>query len=138
MLKIKDAVCKVINDVLAEDGRKLEATADETKLSTLGLDSMSMARVIVTLDDECKVAPFTQGGVDVTSIRTLGDLYRAYSLSPTEAAKDSTPVEADVVLAADIVPSPSGPRVRRTSSSRAPRASWAATCSMNFSIRQTR
>ncbi|WNG25226.1 NAD-dependent epimerase/dehydratase family protein [Cystobacter fuscus] len=106
MLKIKDAVCKVINDVLAEDGRKLEATADETKLSTLGLDSMSMARVIVTLDDECKVAPFTQGGVDVTSIRTLGDLYRAYSLSPTEAAKDSTPVEADVVLAADVVPSP--------------------------------
>ncbi|MBM7114485.1 thioester reductase domain-containing protein [Archangium primigenium] len=106
MLNIKDTVCKALNEVLAEEGRRLESTDEGTRLSSLGLDSLTMARVIVTLDYECDVSPFTQGGVDVTSVRTLGDLVQAYAGSSAADTVPPPPLEADATLAADIVPAP--------------------------------
>jgi len=50
------------------------------KLSeTLGLRSMDLAQIVLTLEDDLNTDPFQQ--IPITSIRTVGDLTQAYLVS---------------------------------------------------------
>jgi acyl carrier protein len=56
------------------------AIEPRAKLSeTLGLRSMDLAQIVLTLEDDLNTDPFQQ--IPITSIRTVGDLTQAYLVS---------------------------------------------------------
>ena len=64
------------------------AIAPEARLSeTLGLRSMDLAQIVLTLEDDLDCDPFQE--IPITSIRTVGDLTGAYlaALGLAEAAR---------------------------------------------------
>ena len=67
-----------IREVLAERGEEVPPLAGAEKLSaTLGLSSLDLAFVVAELEAELGVDPFAKL-VSITSVRSVGDLVRAY------------------------------------------------------------
>lgn len=77
---VAEAVRGATAAVMRERGLDTGAIADDAKLSeTLGLKSMDLAQVVLTLEDELGADPFRE--IPITSIRTVGDLVRAYAVT---------------------------------------------------------
>lgn len=66
--------------VMRERGLDTGPIAGDAKLSdTLGLKSMDLAQIVLTLEDALGVDPFRE--IPITSIRTVDDLVRAYAVT---------------------------------------------------------
>ena len=74
---VADRIADTIAEVMRERGLDPASIAPEARLTEgLGLKSMDLARIVLTLEDELEVDPFQT--VPITSIRTVGDLTAAY------------------------------------------------------------
>lgn len=65
---------KVLADTLDED----EAITVSRPLRDLGLNSLMLARVIVGLEQEKQLDPFSDGTHALVDVRSVGDLVEAY------------------------------------------------------------
>lgn len=79
-----DSVTAAVNDtiaaVMAQRGLDPARIAGDAKLSdTLGLKSMDLAQIVLTLEDDLETDPFQS--IPITSIRTVGDLIAAYAVA---------------------------------------------------------
>lgn len=77
----RDRIRATVEETIAEvmEARDLDPTliSSSAKLSeTLGLRSMDLAQIVLTLEDELETDPFQT--IPITSIRTVGDLTAAY------------------------------------------------------------
>lgn len=80
MNDIHATVQAVILSIAREKSPDLHVVSDAQGLvEELGLKSLDLARLIAILDLQLNVEPFAER-VAITSIRTVGDLYRAYAL----------------------------------------------------------
>jgi len=78
MQRVTAAVHRTIAEVMVQRGLDPAGIAAEAKLSdTLGLKSMDLAQIVLTLEDELETDPFQT--IPITSIRTVGDLVAAYA-----------------------------------------------------------
>ena len=76
--RVAEAVRDTVAAVMRERGLDTGLIAADAKLSdTLGLKSMDLARIVLTLEDEIGVDPFQR--IPITSVRTVGDLVSAYA-----------------------------------------------------------
>jgi acyl carrier protein len=76
--QIESAVHDKIRTLLAEHGNHYGRLSGMEKLSaTLGLSSLDLAFLVAELETTLGVDPFTKL-VSITSIRSVGDLVRAY------------------------------------------------------------
>jgi acyl carrier protein len=80
----RDRVEKTVESTIASimTARDLDPNviAPLAKLSeTLGLRSMDLAQIVLTLEDDLNTDPFQ--AIPITSIRTVGDLTQAYLVS---------------------------------------------------------
>lgn len=76
------AVRRTLRTILEEGGPPpaREPTAGD-RLDALGLKSLDLARLVAELEEELDFNPFAEL-VDITSVRTVGDLVAAYSAKP--------------------------------------------------------
>ena len=78
--RVEETVNATVAAVMAArdlDPGRIEPLA---KLSeTLGLRSMDLAQIVLTLEDDLNTDPFQE--IPITSIRTVGDLIQAYLVS---------------------------------------------------------
>ncbi len=75
--RIRAAVEETVADVMAQRNLDAALISADAKLSeTLGLRSMDLAQIVLTLEDDLETDPFQQ--IPITSIRTVGDLTQAY------------------------------------------------------------
>lgn len=78
--KVAEVVRGAVSAVMRERGLDTSRIAADAKLSdTLGLKSMDLAQIVLTLEDELGADPFRE--IPITSIRTVGDLTRAYTVT---------------------------------------------------------
>ena len=78
--QVTQAVKGAVATVMHERGLDTARIAEDAKLSdTLGLKSMDLAQIVLTLEDDLGADPFQQ--IPITSIRTVGDLVRAYAVT---------------------------------------------------------
>ncbi len=78
--RVAEAIHGAVAAVMRERGLDTSLIADDAKLSdTLGLKSMDLAQIVLTLEDELGADPFRE--IPITSIRTVGDLVRAYAVT---------------------------------------------------------
>ena len=78
MENVTDVVVAVIRGVVREQYPETEEVrGDQGLVEDLGLKSLDLARIVAKLDIELGVDPFSET-VAITSIRTVGDLCRAY------------------------------------------------------------
>lgn len=85
--RVTAAIHRTIAEVMAQRGLDTAGIAAEAKLSdTLGLKSMDLAQIVLTLEDELEADPFQT--IPITSVRTVADLGQAYlvTLGLAEAA----------------------------------------------------
>ena len=76
--EIESAVHDRIRAVLAERGDEVGRLSGSDKLNaTLGLTSLDLALLVAELEAKLKVDPFAKL-VSITSVRSVGDLVRAY------------------------------------------------------------
>lgn len=73
-----------IEQVAAEQNKKLRPLADNLNLLDSGLDSLCFAILVARLEDRLGFDPFTISD-DVEFPVTLGDFIRAYEHAPTQA-----------------------------------------------------
>jgi len=67
----------VINRVLSESGRaKRELKDEDTLTHTIGLSSLDLAQIVVSLEQELGVDPFRVGTPRVSTFGDLAALYR--------------------------------------------------------------
>ena len=75
----------MIEQVAKEHQQTLAPLVDELELFASGLDSLSLAVIVVRLEDELAVDPFSDS--EPTSVpKTIGDLVRAYEAAVERAA----------------------------------------------------
>jgi len=75
--RVAEKVNETIASVMVQRDLDIGRIADDAKLSdTLGLKSMDLAQIVLTLEDELETDPFQL--IPITSIRTVGDLVAAY------------------------------------------------------------
>jgi acyl carrier protein len=78
--QVAQTVRGAVAQVMRERGLDTAAIADDARLSdTLGLKSMDLAQIVLTLEDDLGADPFRE--IPITSIRTVGDLVQAYSVT---------------------------------------------------------
>jgi hypothetical protein len=58
---MRDRIISVFKEVAANQGRTLAPLSDDVKLAECGLDSLSFAIVVATLEDEFGIDPFGAG-----------------------------------------------------------------------------
>jgi hypothetical protein len=76
-MSIRDTVVSVFKQVAADQGRALAPLTDELRLTDCGLDSLSFAIVVSSLEDSLNVDPFNSSEwVDFPV--TLGDFIKLY------------------------------------------------------------
>jgi acyl carrier protein len=76
-MSIRDTVISVFKQVAADQGRTLAPLTDELRLTDCGLDSLSFAIVVSSLEDLLNVDPFNSSEwVDFPV--TLGDFIKLY------------------------------------------------------------
>jgi acyl carrier protein len=74
---MRDRIISVFKEVAANQGRTLAPLSDDIKLTECGLDSLSFAIVVATLEDALGVDPFNAAEwVDFPV--TLGDFIHLY------------------------------------------------------------
>lgn len=76
---VRDLVIAEIQRLLAEVNRPCPAEITEEAALTddIGLDSLSLASLYIALEDALQVDPFSNG-INVTDMRTVGDVVNAY------------------------------------------------------------
>ena len=80
MDRVRTTIHQTVAEVMAQRGLDPAEIADDAKLSdTLGLKSMDLAQIVLTLEDDLETDPFQS--IPITSIRTVGDLVTAYGVS---------------------------------------------------------
>jgi acyl carrier protein len=84
---VTDHITTLLVELDEEDVPEVEATSS---FADLGLDSLSLARLIIELEDELGVEPFRSEEASVADLRSVGDLVRAYQ----DAVGRRTPVQA--------------------------------------------
>jgi len=95
---VSDTVMQTISGLLAEQDLDTSLLDSEAKLvDTLGLKSMDIAQVVLTLEDELDVDPFQE--IPITSIRTVGDLINAYAITLDPASSAAPEVPSTSVMA---------------------------------------
>ena len=73
---IRDKIEAAINKILADSGRDMRNVNDGDSLTMdLGLDSLDLAVLVVTLEHDLGVDPFRDGS---GAVQTLGDLVAVY------------------------------------------------------------
>ena len=78
--QVAAAIHATVAAVMRERGLDTGAIAADARLSeTLGLKSMDLAQIVLTLEDDLGADPFRE--IPITSIRTVGDLVRAYTVT---------------------------------------------------------
>jgi acyl carrier protein len=78
--RVEKMVESTIASVMAARGLDPGGISPPAKLSeTLGLRSMDLAQIVLTLEDDLNTDPFQ--AIPITSIRTVGDLTQAYLVS---------------------------------------------------------
>jgi acyl carrier protein len=88
--EIADRIAAAIAEAVARRGYDTVAIAPDAKLAdTLGLKSMDLAELVLTLEVEFGVDPFRE--IPFTSIRTVSDLTRAYLVGLGLAPSSRTP-----------------------------------------------
>lgn len=76
-MSTRDSIVEVFNQVARDQGRNLAPLTDDLKLTDCGLDSLSFAIVVASLEDTLGVDPFnTPEWVDFPV--TLGDFVTLY------------------------------------------------------------
>jgi hypothetical protein len=76
-MSVRDEIMSTFKNVAETQGRRLAPLTDELKLTECGLDSLSFALVVTSLEDSLQVDPFNAPeGVDFPV--TLGDFVRLY------------------------------------------------------------
>ena len=80
-MSIQDTVYSVFRKVAKSQDRTLAPLTDDLRLTECGLDSLSFAIVVATLEDELQVDPFTSAD-GITFPNTLGDFVQLYERAP--------------------------------------------------------
>ena len=79
MSDLVEKVHSAVLEVVARKDPKRTTVANADLLNAdLSLDSLELAEIIVRLETQLEVDPFAEM-VSVTSLRTMGDLLRAYA-----------------------------------------------------------
>lgn len=87
---VSAAVTEAVAAVMRQRGLDAAAIEPDAKLAdTLGLKSMDLAQIVLDLEDTLEADPFAT--IPITSIRTIGDLTRAYETTLSGAAAASGP-----------------------------------------------
>jgi hypothetical protein len=76
-IDVVGALNGIIEDVIQTKGQAFSALADETPLAELPLESMDWAEVVVRMETDTGVDPFSTG--ESFQLQTLGDLRRVYA-----------------------------------------------------------
>jgi len=74
---IRSLIIRELQQVAVEHGRRLAPLTDELKLHELGLDSLSLAAVVIRLEESLGIDPFESGSVIEFPV-TFGDFVRVY------------------------------------------------------------
>jgi acyl carrier protein len=78
--KVSEKIGGVIAAVMVERGLEVTNIEPSANLSdTLGLTSMDLAQIVLTLEDELGIDAFKE--IPITSIKTVLDLVRAYAVA---------------------------------------------------------
>ena len=76
-MSVRDSIISVFKQVAADQGRTLAPITDDLKMTDCGLDSLSFAVVVATLEDTLGVDPFNSAEwVDFPV--TFGDFIQLY------------------------------------------------------------
>ena len=72
-----ERICAMIERIVAEKGLTVQPIAEETVLlgSTLGIDSLDLAAIVVELSEATGKDPFQGGFIEFRTVSELGDLY---------------------------------------------------------------
>ncbi len=74
-MSIRSTILLAIEKVAKEQDRKLAPLTDDLPILESGLDSVALAVLVVRLEDELNIDPFTESSF---SPLTVGDLIAAY------------------------------------------------------------
>ncbi len=76
---VSATICRVISQVLSDSGRPIPPLDSATALTTdIGLSSLDLAVLVVTLESEWNIDPFRHGAQPVRTIGELVDVYQAH------------------------------------------------------------
>lgn len=84
-MSVRSTIESHLRRIASEHGRRLEPLTDELKLLESGLDSLSLAIVVMHLADSLGVDPLN-GGRSIQFPATLGEFVRMYETCLPEAA----------------------------------------------------
>lgn len=76
-LNVRSTVHDAIITLLGETDDDVDAITDDEQLIHLGLNSLTLARLVITLESEFGTDPFSNGA-SMTDIRTVSDLIGTY------------------------------------------------------------
>ena len=76
-LSIRSLITRELQQVAVEHGRTLAPLTDDVKLLESGLDSLSLATVVIRLADALRIDPFESGSAIEFPV-TFGDFVRVY------------------------------------------------------------
>ncbi|MFD9128011.1 phosphopantetheine-binding protein [Kitasatospora sp. NPDC059571] len=89
--QIRELIDREIRTLLLDPDNEAAAAEDSEDLIELGLNSLTLAQLLIELEMELGVDPFADG-VSITDMRTVSDLVQAYTAA----------------LAGEPVPAPTG------------------------------
>jgi acyl carrier protein len=81
-MSIRDAILSAFRQVAGVQGQTLAPLSDELKLTECGLDSLSFAIVVTSLEDSLDVDPFSSSESADFPV-TLGDFIKMYNRALT-------------------------------------------------------
>jgi acyl carrier protein len=90
---IRQGVLEELAGLLEDRGRSMTVREDMTLNGEVGLSSLELAELVSLLEQRFGLDPFRRS-VAITSIRTVGDLCRAYETSESEPEQDPQLLEA--------------------------------------------
>jgi|RhiMethySRZTD1v2_1073278.scaffolds.fasta_scaffold841281_1 hypothetical protein len=86
---VRAAVLEELFDLLEEDREDEEEVPELTgqeELSSLGLNSLALARLLIRLEDAVGADPFADGELSIVDVHRVTDLVAAYENAVTTAA----------------------------------------------------
>ena len=86
-VSVRSTIAALLHKVAAEHGRTLAPLTDELKIFESGLDSLSVAIVVMRLAELLGSDPFDNGNV-VRQPITFGDLVRMYEAALPRCARE--------------------------------------------------
>jgi len=88
---VRQGVLDELAGLLEERGRSIALREDMSLNGEVGLSSLELAELVSLLEQRFGVDPFRRS-VAITSIRTVGDLCRAYAVSESEPEQEQDPL----------------------------------------------